>query len=199
MSQPQQKARTFSVIEAYVVAYKASLSMNKLRAARNENLMSKQFTERIMLAVTQVNQCEVCSYAHTKMALEANMSNTEIEAMLGGINDYVPTDELAGVMFAQHVAESKNHPSKEAWDQVITIYGESTAYGILAAARIMMMGNAYGIAYSSFLNRFKKNTPSQTSLFYEVSMLLASILMTPFAMIQGQLARLLHVKVISFT
>lgn len=194
----QQTNRTYSIFESYMIAYKAFLSMGKLRVARKEGLMNQQFMERIMLAVTQVNQCAICSYAHTKMALEANMSNEEIEAMLGGIIDHAPTDELAAIMFAQHVADTKNHPSEEAWNQVVSVYGEKKAYGILGAARIMMMGNAYGIAYSSFMNRFKPKSKTEYSLFYEVSMMIASILMTPFAMVQGLLARALNVKVISF-
>jgi AhpD family alkylhydroperoxidase len=39
-----------------------------------------------MLAVTEVNGCEMCSYAHTKMALEAGLSNDEIQQMLAGDN-----------------------------------------------------------------------------------------------------------------
>lgn len=198
MKQPQETHRTYSIIEAYSIAYYAFLSMGKLRIARKEGLLNKHFIERIMLAVTQVNQCEVCSYAHTKIALEANMSNDEIQAMLGGVTDFAPKDELAAIMFAQHVAETKNHPSKEAWNQVISVYGKKKAFGILGAARIIMMGNAYGIAYSSFLNRFKPNSKSQCGLFYEVSMIIASILMTPIAMVSGFIARALNVSIMRF-
>lgn len=198
MNLPTQQVRIYSIIEAYGIAYKAFLSVKDLATAKKENLLTNQFTERIMLAVTQVNQCEVCSYAHTKMALEARMDNQEIESLLGGVLDHVPQDELAAVLFAQHVAESRNQPSKQAWEQVIQLYGKPTALGILAAARMMMMGNAYGIAYSSLLNRLKKEGQPQASLMYEVSMIIASILLTPFAMIHGLLARLFSVKVIQF-
>ncbi|WP_256205872.1 carboxymuconolactone decarboxylase family protein [Carnobacterium iners] len=38
--------------------------------------------ERIMLAVTQVNGCSVCSYTHTKMALEVGMKSEKIKNIL---------------------------------------------------------------------------------------------------------------------
>jgi AhpD family alkylhydroperoxidase len=198
MKNIQQKARTYSIKEAYIIAYQAFLTMGKLSVARKDGLMNKQFIERIMLAVTQVNQCEVCTFAHTKIALEANMNNDEIQAMLGGEHNYAPKDELTAIMFAQHLADTKGHPSKESWEKIISVYGKEKAYGILGASRIIMMGNAFGIAYSSFLNRFKSHSKPQCSLFYEISMILASILLTPIAMIHGMIARALHVKIISF-
>ena len=45
---------------------------------KKERQLSEHFIERIMLAVTEVNGCAVWSYAHTKMALEAGMTNEEI-------------------------------------------------------------------------------------------------------------------------
>ena len=93
----------------------------------------RKFMERLMLAVTEVNECEACSYVHTKMALEAGMDGDEIKKMLAGMHDDVPADQLPAVMFAEHYAESRGKPDREAWDRVVEVYGEKTASGILAA------------------------------------------------------------------
>lgn len=109
-----------------------------------------------MLAVTEVNGCSYCSYAHTKMALEAGMSNEEIQKMLLGESDDIPEEEVSAIMFSQHYAETRGHPSKKSWDRIVEIYGINEAKGILGAIRIMMFGNAAGVAWGSFAIRFKK-------------------------------------------
>jgi AhpD family alkylhydroperoxidase len=38
-----------------------------------------------MLAVTAVNQCRYCSYAHARMALLAGLSTEEIQALNDGV------------------------------------------------------------------------------------------------------------------
>lgn len=193
------KPKKYSMIEAYHIAYLAFLSIHKLNQARKLGLMDKKFTERIMLAVTHVNQCEACSYAHTKMALELNMSFAEIQDLLAGTNHQVPEDELAAILFAQHVADTRNHPTQEAWIQLVALYGEEKAYGILAAARMMMLGNAYGLPLSSFMNRFKGKPRANNSIIYEISMLLSSVIAIPIAIVVGLIAKSLHVKIIRFS
>ncbi len=36
---------------------------------KKQKTIDEQFLERLQLAVTEVNSCAVCSYAHTQMAL----------------------------------------------------------------------------------------------------------------------------------
>lgn len=52
----------------------------QLRQARV--MLSPAFRERLMLAVTAVNRCRYCSFAHTRMALAAGVSNAEIAQIL---------------------------------------------------------------------------------------------------------------------
>jgi AhpD family alkylhydroperoxidase len=107
--------------------------------------MKTPFLERNMLAVTEVNGCALCSYYHTKVALENGMSAEEIKGMLGGDLADAPEAELPAILFAQHYADTRGKPSKEAWERVCAAYGETGAYGVLAAIRMIMMGNALGI------------------------------------------------------
>ena len=161
------------------------------------NEISSIFIERVMLAVTEVNKCAICSYAHSKKALDAGMSNEEIQSMLSGIIDTIPSDEIAAVMFAQHYADSRGNPTREAWQRIVDVYGISRARGILGAIRTIMIGNTYGIPWSSFFNRFRGKPDPRSSLFYELSMILGGILI-PVCFIHALISDLLGKPIISF-
>ena len=150
-----------------------------------------------MLAVTEVNDCAICSYAHTKRALESGMSGEEIHNMLAGIMDNIPDDELAAVMFAQHYADTRGHPTGESWQRIVEIYGTSRAQGILGSTRTIMMGNAYGIAWSSFFNRLRGRPDPRSSLLYEASMILGTVLI-PISLIHALISNLFKKPIISF-
>jgi len=84
-----------------------------------------EFMERIMLAVTQVNACAICSYVHTKMALEAGVSSKKIQNVLAGIFDDTPSDQLTAAIFTQHYADARVNPSKVSWERFAAAYGLS--------------------------------------------------------------------------
>ena len=165
-----------------------------------------------MLAVTEVNDCSFCSFAHTKMALEAGMSNEEIYNMLAGVTDDVPEEEMSGIVFSQHYAETRGYPSKKSWERIVEIYGLREAKGILGVIRVIMFGNAAGVVWGSFLDRFKKETGTGTgtgtgkeketdersSLLYEIGMILGTFIFLPIALIHALLAKLLRRPVIQF-
>lgn len=171
--------------------------MKYLSRAKKKQELDQKFIERIMLAVTEVNDCAICSYAHTKRALESGMSGEEIHNMLAGIMDDLPDDELAAVMFAQHYADTRGHPTGESWQRIVEIYGTSLAQGILGSIRAIMIGNAYGIAWSSFFNRLRGRPDSRSSLLYEASMILGTVLI-PISLIHVLISNLFRKPIISF-
>lgn len=118
---------------------------------------------------------------HTKMALEAGMSNEKIQNMLAGVSDDVPEKEMPAVVFAQHYAETRGYPSKKSWERTVEIYGLREAKGILGVIRIIMFGNTAGVAWGSFVNRFKKDgeTNQRSTLFYKIGMILGMIIYQP--------------------
>lgn len=190
--------KLYSVSETYIIFFNAMRAIRCLSASRQNNDVSLEFMERIMLAVTQVNACAICSYAHTKMALEAGMSSEEIQNMLAGVIDDTPPDEVAAVMFAQYYADTRGKPSKDSWERIEAIYGPSKAKGILGAIRIIMLANTYGIAWSSFFNRFKGKPDQRSNLLYEITMLTTSLLFFPIVLIQVLFAALFKMPLIRF-
>ena len=187
--------RLYNIFEGYKLMFKAFKSMKIYSKALKNNLISKEFSERIMLAVTDVNGCAMCSYAHTKMALEAGLDGDEIKKLLVGTFDDVPSEELVAIMYAQHFAETRGFPSKKSKEDLIRTYGMEKSNAISASINIIMMGNAYGIPLGSFLSRFKRSKAtkrdSRSNPFYEVFMLLSVVVFFPFSFIQAFFARLL--------
>jgi len=61
--------KLYSLGEIYTILYKGIGSAPHMTKAKRKGEMTSEFIERIMLAVTEVNGCPLCSYAHTKMPL----------------------------------------------------------------------------------------------------------------------------------
>ncbi|AUB54578.1 MULTISPECIES: carboxymuconolactone decarboxylase family protein [Methanobacterium] len=189
--------KLYSVRESYWISYNGIRTLRYMFKAKKNKEMSSKFIERLMLTVTEVNGCAICSYAHSKRALESGMNSGEIQNMLSGIMDDVPSDELAAVMFAQHYADTRGNPTHESWQRIVEIYGMNRAMGILGSIRTIMMGNTYGIPWSSFFNRLRGRADPRSSLLYEVEMMLGTILV-PFSVIHALISGLFGRAIISF-
>lgn len=196
----KNSTRRFSIKEIYWITVKAFCSTKYLVMNRKNNYINHQFVERIMLAVTQVNECEACSFAHAKMAIDAGLSESEINNLLSGMNDDVPQEQLKAVLFAQHYAENVGKASLQTWQKIVIEYGNNAALSILASIRMIMMGNAYGIPFSLLINRFKKdrNKDERSNLFYEISTILISILIIPVSAIHAFINCLSGYKYVDF-
>ena len=191
--------KLYTIAELYRIVYHGIRTMKYMRRAKKKGDLGMEFQERIMLAVTEVNGCAICSYAHTRMALEAGMSDAEIQNMLAGETTDIPAEELQAVLFAQHYADSRGNPSREAWDRIVDAYGAIGARGILGAARAMMIGNAYGIPWSSFFNRFRGKPDQRSSLLYEIGVISVGSLAVPVAIVHALTADVFHVPLIDFS
>lgn len=156
-------------------------SMGDMRSGRKEGLVSKEFSERIMLAVTEVNGCRYCSYFHTQVALKAGLDAQEINDTLAGDFGNAPAEELPALLFAQHYAEQAGQPDPELVTNLIDTYGEVRARAIIANIRGIMIGNASGNAFDALRLRLKGQPSGQTSLGDEVLAVFGLPLMIPVA------------------
>lgn len=183
--------RKFSFMELYRALVYLPRAMSKLAGNKKSKLVNSEFIERLQLAVTEVNGCPACSYQHTKMALSQGMSNEEIISFLSGGVEFIKLEEAKAIMFAQHFADSRGFPKKDTYDAIIEEYGENRALIIMSAVQIMIAGNIYGIPFSAFQSRLKGKTYKDSSLFYELGMLIGGILILPIAIIHGILRGLI--------
>ena len=183
--------RKFSLLELYRSFVYAPRAMSKLIRNNKTKLVDKHFVERLQLAVTEVNGCAACSYQHTQMALKQGMSNEEISSFLSGGSNFTKPEEAKAIMFAQHFADSRGFPKKYAYDSIIKEYGKKEASIILSACQMMIAGNMYGIPFSAFLSRLQGKPYKDSTLFYELGMLIVGILCLPIAIIHGFLRGLI--------
>ena len=116
-------------------------------------LLDPAFRERLMLTVTQVNGCRYCAQAHARMALESGLSQEEIAALLSGIADACPADEMTALLYAQHWAESGGAPSAAARATLLECYGEERTAAIEMVLRMIQVGNLSGNTFDYFLYR----------------------------------------------
>ncbi len=189
--------KLYSLPEFYRILYLALRTVKYMSHAKKVGIITTQFVERIMLAVTEVNQCPLCSYGHTKMALEAGMSSEEIQNLLSHSLDTVPNDEITAILFAQHYADSRANPSMEAWKRLVDTYGEAKAKGVLGAIRMIMIGNTFGIVLSSLKGRLSGKPDPRSNLLYEISMLIVFIPFLLVALIHAFISDLLKLSIIS--
>ena len=183
--------RKFSLWEMYRSIVYVPRAMSKMIGNKKSKLVDPHFVERLQLAVTEVNGCAACSYQHTKMALQQGMSNEEISSFLSGGDNFIKPEEAKAIMFAQHFADSRGYPKEYAYNSIVEEYGEERARIILSAAQIMIAGNMYGIPFSAFQSRLKGKPFTDSSLFYELGMMIAGIICLPFAIIHGFLRALI--------
>jgi len=193
------KRKKYNAFEGFINLFKAFRTMKYLKKAEKNGILDKPFQERLMLAVTEVNGCAMCSYAHTQMALEAGLDSESIKNLLSGTFDGIPESQLPSVLFAQHYAETRGKPTKATWEQIVKDYSLPTALGILGAVRMIMVGNTYGVPLGSFIHRFsrdKSKIDERSNIGYELIMLITVIPFTIIALILAKLANLFNFHVI---
>jgi AhpD family alkylhydroperoxidase len=164
--------------DAMVLAYRSLFRRKRI---------DRKFQERLMLAVTEVNGCEACSYAHTLVALKKGFSREEIESFLSGSAAYVLPEEAQGILFAQHYADRRGRPDREAYEALVREYGTEGSRDIVATVQTMHAANMIGIPSSALMSRLRGKPYSNSSLLYELGMHLSSLLVLPLSLVHALL------------
>lgn len=115
-----------------------------LRHAMRGGLVSPQFRERLMMAVTAVNQCRYCSYFHARESLRVGLPPEEVRSLLDGNLRHAPEEELPALLYAQHWAECNGAPDAAARQQLQQTYGPERAEAIETVLRLIRTGNLLG-------------------------------------------------------
>ena len=116
----------------------------KIQQLMGGELIDKPFRERLMLAVTSVNQCLYCSYVHSELAFKEGISIEEIGELCDGYLDKCPQEELPALLYAQHWAESEGRPQPEIRQHILDTYGEEKADAIELSIRMIHTANLLG-------------------------------------------------------
>jgi AhpD family alkylhydroperoxidase len=153
--------------------------MDALRRAARGGRVSHAFAEKIMMVVTSVNGCRYCSYGHSRAALAAGVSESELKKLMAlDLGDF-PENEVIALAFAQHYAESCCRPDPAAWERVTSHYGEETANDIMTYLRMITFGNLMGNTFDALLSRLRGKPAADSNIWSELGVLLGAIWMHP--------------------
>jgi len=193
-----KQSRVFTVSEQLKNIYYGAKGFVLLKTSKKYRLMNKKFKERIMLAITEVNGCTMCSFVHTKIALSSGMSNESIQALLNGDTTNVPIDEAVAVLFGQHFASSMEHPDEDAITRLVTEYGFQKAELVLAACNMITMTNGMGTSLDYLAHRLQFKRNKQSRIVSELlNPLLTMILFPMFVLYYFLVSVFTHVKLLS--
>ncbi len=103
-----------------------------------------------MLAVTEVNRCSLCAWAHTRMALKEGLAREEVRALLHGVLDGAPPEEHTAILFAQHWADTGGKPDADARVHFEAAYDKQTVAALDLAMRFIRFWNYCGVACERF-------------------------------------------------
>lgn len=149
-----------------------------LRLAVSQRQVSRAFAEKIMLAVTQVNGCRYCSYAHARMALKAGIDVEELQQLMHGDFQSVALTELVAILFAQQYAEQRDQIDTDAWQRLTDTYGLDTAQAIMAYIRMITVANLLGNTFDAVLSRFAGRPAPGSRFIEEIGVLTLALLLT---------------------
>jgi len=159
------------------------LNIGELIAAGRARRVNKEFIERIMMAVTEVNGCRYCSYFHSRVALKAGIKSEEINSLLAGDFQLAPDSEKAALFFAQHYAESLGKPHPDSISCMIEAYGDEMTRDIIAYIRAIMVGNALGNMFDALLSRLRGKAVPDSKLVDEIGVVGGVIFMVPLLLV----------------
>ncbi len=127
---------------------------NQIKGALREGRISPAFRERLMMAVTEVNDCRYCRTFHVQQAYQVGLSEQEVQTYLSGIiPEDIPPEEKLAVGYAKYWAENDAQPDLESQNQIREAYGEEGFDAIQIILRMIRMGNLLGNTGDYFLFR----------------------------------------------
>lgn len=135
----------------------------EIRPLIHERTLSTAFRERLMLIVTEVNDCRYCSYAHAQIALEEGISKEEIRALNRGTLSGLPDEQMTAFLYAKHWAETDGNPDDSARERVVEEYGEVVVSQIELAMEMIRTANLLGNTFDYLIYKisFGKWNPAR--------------------------------------
>lgn len=127
--------------------------LSDIRAGIHKTL-DPAFRERLMLVVTQINQCPYCLHMHSKLAQAAGIGAVELRELIAGqIPQDAPEEELPALNYAREWAENHAHADKDATTGLINTYGEEKTRAINLALKMIWIGNLSGNTFDYIIYR----------------------------------------------
>lgn len=132
--------------------------------------LPRALREKVIVAVAQVNACRMCEHAHTRMALEAGVSDAEIAALES--MDETAFDRHAWLAIAHARERTKTGfapiASDKSQDALIEALGAQTYSDVEDVARVMTVANRIANTLNALSDRRHGNPVPGSRLFDEL-------------------------------
>jgi AhpD family alkylhydroperoxidase len=115
--------------------------------------LSPALRERLMLAVTGVNDCRYCRFVHTRAATVAGVSRDEQLAILDGDFRLTPGEERTALEWARTWALQGGSATPGQQLKLAEVYGSQRALAVAAAVEAIAVGNYTGNGLDQLLGR----------------------------------------------
>ncbi len=120
--------------------------------------------EKIMLAVSSVNECRYCQWGHTYLATAQGVSLEEINQVLGYQSLEAQDDaEAAAILFAEDYAENLDRSDPAMIENLRRYYSDEQVAEILAYVRAITLGNLTGNSLDALLDRVRTLARTSTT------------------------------------
>jgi AhpD family alkylhydroperoxidase len=186
----EKQSRVFHIREQIKNIHHGAKGFVLLKSSKKKRIINKKFKEEIMLAITEVNGCSMCSFVHTKLALSSGMSSKDIKNILDGNTSDIPIEDAVAVLFAQNFAYTKEQVSVEGLRRIIEEYGHEKSELILAACNMITMTNGMGTSMDHFYRRLRFKRNKQSYIMSELLNPLLTMLLFPPLVIYFAIYRL---------
>lgn len=171
------KKRVFTPLEFFKRIGLATIHLPFLIRGYFLPTTSRQLREKIMLAVTSVNDCRYCSWAHTHLALNNGVDLEEINQILSHGGYKATSDkDAAAILFAQHYADTNGAVEPDSIQTLKAHFSTSQILEIKSYIHAIYIGNLSGNTFDALLARFKGDKVEGSSLWFEV---LCSLITSP--------------------
>jgi len=132
--------------------------------------LPRALREKIIVAVAQVNACAMCEHAHTRMALEAGVSDAELAALEN--MDESGFDRRTWLAIAHARERTKTNFAPVAGDAsqegVIEALGAQTRRHVEDVARVMTVANRIANTLNALPDRWRGQPVPGSRLFDEL-------------------------------
>ena len=174
-----QHHRTFTLLEHFKLMNRAVCGLRLNQSMKKQRVMNKKRRERIMLAISEVNGCALCSFVHTKLALTAHMELSEIHTLLAGDLQGVPEEDVLAVLFAKDFAANHEVIDPNFYQKIVDYYGLPQARAIVCASHVITMTTSIGISLVLLKNTLTFRHQKGSRIWNELLIPLATIVVFP--------------------
>ncbi|MFP5382953.1 MAG: carboxymuconolactone decarboxylase family protein [Gammaproteobacteria bacterium] len=155
-SSPTFARRTFTLPLLARSAAAALKSSPTLLKALRQPATSPALREKVMLAVTAVNDCRYCSWVHTGLALQNDVDLDDLQHVLdAGTFGQLDEREAVAILYGKHFADTVREPDAEAERALARAWSPEERAEIMAYIHAIYFANLAGNSADAWLARLR--------------------------------------------